>query len=97
MDDDREDGVMVPFRAAKLQPHTLVTARSITALILRMKALVTEWIKVEIDPESITGAESIVNDSVVETFISAGGDLSEAVPFALLEARKEFIRSVNQP
>lgn len=78
----------------RLQPQTIVSPRSVTALILRMRALVSEWVKAEIDEDSIRGADGIVTESVVKTFLLAGGDLSDAVPFALLESRKDFMRYV---
>jgi hypothetical protein len=77
-------------RVSRLQSHTLVSPRSITALVLRIRALVVEWIQIEVDEESITGAEGIVSEDVVKTFLLAGGDLVDAVPFALLESRKQF-------
>jgi len=76
----------------KLEPHTIVSPQNITALILRLNALVSEWLKGEVDEDSITSADGIVTKGVVDTFLQAGGDLSDAVPFALLESRKSFIR-----
>jgi hypothetical protein len=76
----------------KLEPQTIISPRSTTALILRLQALVSEWLKAEVDEDSITGADGIVTEGVVNTFLQAGGDLSDAVPFALLESRKSFIR-----
>ena len=80
------------MRPSTLHSHALVSPRSITALILRVRALVIEWIKIEVDEDSITGAEGLINEEVVKTFVMAGGDLSDAVPFALLEARKGFTK-----
>jgi len=91
MPNDGEDTqAMEVIRASKLHAQSLVSPRSITALILRVRALVVEWIKIEVDEDNITGAEGLINEEVVKTFLLAGGDLSEAIPFALLEARKGF-------
>ncbi|UZJ57169.1 hypothetical protein CBS101457_006489 [Exobasidium rhododendri] len=86
-----ETSAVDDIQANSLQAHTLVSPRSITVLILRIRALVTEWIKIEIDEDTITSAEGIINENVVRTFMQAGGDLCDAIPFALLEARKGFV------
>lgn len=69
---------------------TAVEPKSILALTLRIKALVIELLPVEIGDDRITDAEGIVDQRVTDTFIQAGGDLADAVPFALLQARKAF-------
>lgn len=76
----------------RLEPQSLVSPRSITALILRMRALISTWIAVEVDDDSITGTEGIITEGVIKTFLQAGGDLGDAVPYALLESRKSFLQ-----
>jgi hypothetical protein len=88
---DNGSDEMASLSLNKLQPQTLVSPRSVTALILRMRALVSEWLKAEVDEDSIQGADGLITDGVVRTFLLAGGDLCDAVPYALLESRKSFL------
>ncbi|PWN91977.1 hypothetical protein FA10DRAFT_227803 [Acaromyces ingoldii] len=81
--------------SALVASSTLVSPRVTTALILRMRALVAHWIAVEVDEESITANEGLINEDAVAAFIQAGGDVTNAVPFALLEARKTFLNDAS--
>lgn len=89
VDNDHDEAATLSLN--QLQPQTLVSPRSVTALILRMRALVSEWLGAEVDEDSIQGADGLVTDGVVRTFLLAGGNLCDAVPFALLESRKSFL------
>lgn len=89
---DENGGDETQVSTYRLQPQTLISPRSITALILRMRALISTWIAVEVDDDSITGTEGIVTEGVIKTFLIAGGDLGDAVPFALLESKKSFLQ-----
>lgn len=62
----------------------------ISALIRRVQALITRLIDRDIDEKRITGAEGLIDDQVVSAFHELGGDFGDAVPYALLEARKHF-------
>lgn len=78
-----------------LAANSLVPPRSVTALVLRIRALLVDWIQAEVDEDSLQGTGGLISDDVVKTFYQAGGDLADAVPFALLEARKTFQDDVN--
>lgn len=90
MSSSLEEGDAQP-PSALIVSSTLVSPRVTTALILRMRALVAHWLAIEVDEESITANEGLVNEDAVTAFIQAGGDVTNAVPFALLEARKTFL------
>lgn len=59
--------------------------------------MILKLIPVEVNPDDITDAtSSIVSPVVVAAFAQAGGDFSEAVPFALMQARAQFLREAKQ-
>ena len=68
----------------------------ISALIRRTRALVTRLIDRDIDQARITGAEGLIDNKVVSAFHELGGDFGDAVPYALLEARKSFQRDAEK-
>lgn len=77
---------------AELDVHPAI----ISALIRRVKSLVTRLIDRDIDEERITGAEGLIDNNVVSAFHELGGDFGDAVPYALLEARKTFERDAEK-
>ena len=77
---------------AELDVHPAI----ISALIRRVKALVARLIDREIDEKRITGAEGLIDTNVVSAFHELGGDFGDAVPYALLEARKTFERDAEK-
>lgn len=59
--------------------------------------MILKLIPVEVNLEDITDAtSSIVSPVVVAAFAQAGGDFSEAVPFALMQARAQFLKEARQ-
>ncbi|GAC95857.1 hypothetical protein PHSY_003434 [Pseudozyma hubeiensis SY62] len=68
----------------------------ISALIRRTRSLVARLIDRDIDEARITGAEGLINSKVVSAFHELGGDFGDAVPYALMEARKTFQRDAEK-
>lgn len=68
----------------------------ITALIRRVKLLLIKLIDHEVDEDNITSSEGLIDAKVVTAFHSLGGDFGDAVPYALLEARKMFERDMEK-
>lgn len=77
---------------AQLDVHPAI----ISALIRRVRSLVTRLIDRDIDEERITGAEGLIDKRVISAFHELGGDFGDAVPYALLEARKTFERDAEK-
>lgn len=75
-----------------LSPTTALHPTTILALTIRVQKLLNDFITFEISEDRITDNEGIVDPAVVDTFLKASGDLPEAVPFALLRARRSFKR-----
>jgi len=70
---------------------------TVTKLVQRVRLNILKLIPVEVDLEDITEAtSSIVSPGVVAAFAQAGGDFSEAVPFALMQARAQFLKEARQ-
>ncbi|PWN31576.1 uncharacterized protein FA14DRAFT_192668 [Meira miltonrushii] len=82
-------------KRVQVESRTVISSRNVTGLILRVRTLVQEWLSVEVEEESLTSAEGLLTEEAVDTFLAAGGDLGDVVPFALLEARKTFKRQVD--
>jgi len=58
--------------------------------------MILKLIPVEVNQDDITDAtSSIVSPAVVAAFAQAGGDFSEAVPFALMQARAQFLHEAK--
>lgn len=75
-----------------LHPQTPVAPRLVSAVILRVHALVKRLLPVEVSADSLKEPDGLINARVVASFVRAGGDLVDVVPFALLEAKKLFDR-----
>lgn len=81
-------------QAQLLRAQTYVAPKLVSALILRIHALVKRLLPVEISAESLREPDGLINAKVVQSFVRSGGDLADAVPFALLETKKLFDRCV---
>ncbi|SPO28220.1 related to YVC1 - vacuolar cation channel [Ustilago trichophora] len=77
---------------AELNVHPAI----ISALIRRVKSLVTRLIDRDIDEKRITSSEGLIDANVISAFHELGGDFGDAVPYALLEARKTFERDAEK-
>lgn len=77
---------------AELDVHPAI----ISALIRRTRALTARLIDRDIDEARITGAEGLIDPNVVSAFHELGGDFGDAVPYALMEARKTFERDAEK-
>jgi hypothetical protein len=73
-----------------LAPDTRVEPRKVSAIILRIHALVKKLLPVEVSEDSLKSPDGLLNASVIASFVKAGGDFTDVVPFALLEAKKLF-------
>ncbi|KAF9057937.1 calcium activated cation channel [Panaeolus papilionaceus] len=84
---DAEDNTsLISIRSVKPGPDTL------TKLVRRLRALTLNLLPVEVDPDSISEPTSrIITPQVVSAFRAAAGDFAEALPYALLRARAEFM------
>ncbi|CAD6933994.1 unnamed protein product [Tilletia controversa] len=82
--------------STRLLPRTDVSAKTISALIRRLRALVVQLIPAEVDLETITGTEGILNAQVIHAFDEAGGDFADAVPFCLIESYHEFLKDADR-
>ncbi|CAO1628586.1 unnamed protein product [Parajaminaea phylloscopi] len=77
-------------KGSVLSAQTYIAPRLVSALILRIGALVKKLLPVEVSADSLQAPDGLINVKVVQSFVRAGGDLADAVPFALLEAKKLF-------
>lgn len=77
---------------AELDVHPAI----VSALIRRVRSLVTRLIDHDIDEKRITGSEGLIDAKVISAFHELGGDFGDAVPYALLETRKMFERDVEK-
>ncbi|KAF9780251.1 calcium activated cation channel, partial [Thelephora terrestris] len=69
---------------------------SITKLVTRVRALTEELLPVEVTPSSIKEPTSrVITPQVISTYIAAAGDFHEALPYALLRARRDFMYEAN--
>jgi hypothetical protein len=74
-----------------------ISQNTVTKLVKRVRLMILKLIPVEVNLEDITDAtSSIVSPVVVAAFAQAGGDFSEAVPFALMQARAQFLKEARQ-
>jgi len=65
---------------------------TVTKLIKRVRLMILKLIPVEVNPDDLTApTSSIITPAVIQAFADAGGDFGEAVPFALLQARAQFL------
>lgn len=83
-----------PVRQLKAEDE--VHPAVITALIRRVRLLLIKLIDHEVDEDNITSSEGIVDANVVAAFHRLGGDFGDAVPYALLEARKLFEKDMDK-
>ncbi|CBQ68323.1 related to YVC1-vacuolar cation channel [Sporisorium reilianum SRZ2] len=77
---------------AELDVHPAI----ISALIRRTRSLVARLIDRDIDESRITSAEGLIDTKVIRAFHELGGDFGDAVPYALMEARKTFERDAEK-
>ncbi|KAE8234315.1 hypothetical protein CF326_g638 [Tilletia indica] len=82
--------------STRLLPRTDVSPKTISALIRRLRALVVNLIPAEVDLETVTGTEGILNAPVVRAFDLAGGDFGDAVPYCLIESYHEFLKDAER-
>ncbi|KZT71461.1 calcium activated cation channel [Daedalea quercina L-15889] len=69
---------------------------TITNLIKRVRALTLRLLPIEVPPESIEEPTSrVITPQVIDTYTQAAGDFVQALPYALLRARKEFMWDAN--
>lgn len=72
------------------------SADSITKLVTRVRAMTLELLPVEVTPASINEPTSrVITPQVISTYIAAAGDFHEALPYALLRARRDFMYEAN--
>ncbi|KAF8622048.1 hypothetical protein AX15_007201 [Amanita polypyramis BW_CC] len=65
-------------------------------LVKRLRAMILQLLPVEVSPAEIREPTSrIVTLQVVTAFMAAAGDFVEALPYALLRARSQFMRDAN--
>ena len=58
--------------------------------------MILKLLPVEVDADEITNStSSIITPEVIDAFASAGGDFSEAIPFALLLSRAQFLKEAK--
>ncbi|PWN48804.1 hypothetical protein IE53DRAFT_176641 [Violaceomyces palustris] len=82
-------------QGSRITSRTDVSPKTISALIRRVRALVRRLIDHEVEESSIVGAEGIISQEVVLAFHELGGDFVDALPFSLLQARKNFLRDAS--
>jgi hypothetical protein len=77
---------------SRLEPTTPLAASTLLALTLRLRALVSALLPEEVDEARITAPapDGLISQPVVDAMLMAGGDLADAVPFAMLQARRMF-------
>ncbi|KAH9927239.1 uncharacterized protein B0H18DRAFT_1084767 [Fomitopsis serialis] len=69
---------------------------TVTNLIKRVRALTLKLLPVEVSPESIEDPTSrVITPQVIDAYTRAAGDFVQALPYALLRARKEFMWDAN--
>ncbi|KAG6817856.1 hypothetical protein H0H87_001688 [Tephrocybe sp. NHM501043] len=77
-------------KSVKPSPDTL------TKLVKRLRALTLTLLPVEVDPASINEPTSrVITPHVISAYKAAAGDFVEALPYALLRARAEFMWDAN--
>jgi hypothetical protein len=69
---------------------------TVTKLIKRVRLMILKLIPVEVDADDLTTpTSSIITPAVIKAFAESGGDFSEAIPFALLQSRAQFLREAK--
>ncbi|CEH19393.1 INACTIVE [Ceraceosorus bombacis] len=91
----QSDASQPNIEAGHLSPTTALHPTTILALTIRLQKLLNDFITFELSEDRITDNEGIIEPAVVDTFLRASGDLPEAVPFALLRARRNFNRDAS--
>ncbi|KAG6842039.1 hypothetical protein C0991_003565 [Blastosporella zonata] len=77
-------------RSVKPSPDTL------TKLIKRLRALTLVLLPVEVDSSSINDPTSrVITPQVIDAYMAAAGDFTEALPYCLLRSRAEFMWDAN--
>ncbi|KAJ3484123.1 hypothetical protein NLI96_g5862 [Meripilus lineatus] len=91
------NGVQADDRASLISVKTVEpSADTLTKLVKRLRTLTLTLLPVEVPLESINDATSrVITPHVISAYMAAAGDLLEALPYALLRARKEFIWDAN--
>lgn len=85
-DSNQETSSLIQTSKNEIHPKT------VNSIIRRVRLLVIKLVKDEIEEESLTGKEGILNNSVVDSFGRIAGDFDVVVPYALLESKKLFKR-----
>ncbi|TFK43743.1 calcium activated cation channel [Crucibulum laeve] len=89
-DVEHDNASLMSVRSVKPSPDTL------TKLVRRLRSLTLTLLPVEVDPDSINDPTSrIITPQVISAYRAAAGDFIEALPYALLRARAEFIWDAN--
>ncbi|KAI0692662.1 calcium activated cation channel [Cytidiella melzeri] len=69
---------------------------TLTKLVRRLRTLTLTLLPLQVPLDSISDPTSrVITPHVIEAYIAAAGDLVEALPYALLRARKEFMWDAN--
>ncbi|KAI1796187.1 calcium activated cation channel [Ganoderma leucocontextum] len=69
---------------------------TITSLVRRVRILTLKLLPVEVPLDTISDPTSrIITPHVIDAYIAAAGDFTDALPYCLLRARKEFIFDAN--
>lgn len=76
------------IQTSKIEIHP----KTVNSIIRRVRLLVIKLVSDEIEEESLTGKEGILDNKVVDGFGRIAGDFEVVVPFALLESKKLFER-----
>ncbi|EIN10527.1 calcium activated cation channel [Punctularia strigosozonata HHB-11173 SS5] len=72
------------------------TPETMTKLVKRMRVLTLTLLPIEVDPESLADVTSrTITPQVVSAYIDAAGDFLDALPYALLRARRRFMWEAN--
>ncbi|PFH51286.1 hypothetical protein AMATHDRAFT_3139 [Amanita thiersii Skay4041] len=88
--DPDERASLISVKTLRPSPDTL------TMLIKRLRALTLQLLPVEVEPDSLSNPTSrIITPQVISAYQKAAGDFEEALPYALLRARAQFMRDAN--
>ncbi|KAM6496066.1 hypothetical protein JOM56_008772 [Amanita muscaria] len=73
------------------------SADTVRKLVKRLRAMILHLLPIEVPPEEIKEPISrIITSRVISTFVAAAGDFGEALPYALLRSRAQFMRDANR-
>ncbi|KLO16355.1 calcium activated cation channel [Schizopora paradoxa] len=90
MDDVEESSAHVASKATRPSPETL------TKLVKRLRALTLKLLPVEVDPAQLTEPTSrFISPQVIQAYVQAAGDFTEALPYCLLRARQLYMWDAN--